>query len=270
MVINVKEVINVIKSNLLIKSLIGIFVAFLLYTILKIVIRKFIKTGKGTYEVKKRNTIIKLLENIIKYIIFIILILYIMEINGIDTKSLIAGIGVAGVVIGLALQDLLKDVISGLSIMLDNYFVIGDIVEFDGFTGEVVEFGLKSTKIQAFSGERYTIANRNIDRIKNISQKSSNILINVPTSYDVKEEKVKKVLLDAISLIVNETEADEESAYLGIDSFGDSAVNYLISIHCPQDKKFDIKRKSLSIIKKLYDDNNIKIPYNQLEVHNAK
>ena len=200
----------------------------------------------------------------------ILAILYILNTYGIDTKSLVAGIGIAGVVIGLALQDLLKDLISGLSIIVDNYFVIGDIVEFDGFMGEVVEFGLKSTKIRSYTGETLTIANRNIDRIKNLSQKSSNIFLIIPTAYEFSEDKVKKALDIALKEIISNTDADEESCYLGIDEFASSSINYIIKIHCPQDKRIPTKRAALSIIKKVYDDHKIKIPYNQIEVHNAK
>ena len=265
-----KEFIDLLKDNELVRCTFVIVIGILFYSLIKILIRCFIKNGKTSFEKKKRNTIVKLLENIFKYIIFIVVVLYILEAYGIDTKSLIAGIGVAGVVLGLALQDFLKDLISGLNIILDNYFVIGDIVEFDGFTGEVVEFGLKSTKIRNFSGETLSISNRNIDKIKNLSQKSSNIMIKVPTPYEEKEEKVKKVLNDAITEIIKTTDADEESSYLGIEDFDSSSVSYLVKIHCPQDKRWTVRRASLNIIKKHYDKNNIKIPYTQIEVHDAK
>ena len=265
-----KEFFDLVKDNALVRSAFAIVVGALLYTLMKVFIRCLVRGGRTSFEKKRRNTIVKLLENIFKYIILVIVVLLILEAYGVDTKSLVAGIGVAGVVIGLALQDLLKDLISGLSIMLDNYFVIGDIVEFDGFTGEVVEFGLKSTKIRAFSGETLSIANRNIDKIKNLSQKSSNLFIKVPTAYEEKEEKVRKVLNEAIEEIVSVTDADEDSKYLGIDELDTSSVNYLVMIHCPQDKRWTIRRESLNIIKKCYDKNNVKIPYSQIEVHNAK
>lgn len=270
MVIKMKEFFETIKESSYLKSLSIIIIGAVLYFLIKIAIHIFIKTGRNEYEIKKRNTIVKLLQNIFKYIIFILVILYVLNAYGIDTKRLVAGIGIAGIVIGLALQDLLKDLISGLSIMLDNFFVIGDIIEFDGFTGEVVAFGLKSTKIRNVSGETLSIANRNIDRVKNLSQKSANVMIIVPTAYEENEEKVNKALNEAIKEIIKDTDADEKSEYLGIDEFGSSSINYLIKIHCPQDKRWVVKRKALIIIKRVYEKNNIKIPYNQIEVHNAK
>lgn len=265
-----KDFIDALKESELLRSLLAVLTAVIIYSAFKLIIRCFIKTGKSTFERKRRNTIVRLFENIFKYVVLILAVLYILNTYGIDTKSLVAGIGIAGVVIGLALQDLLKDLISGLSIIVDNYFVIGDIVEFDGFMGEVVEFGLKSTKIRSYTGETLTIANRNIDRIKNLSQKSSNIFLIIPTAYEFSEDKVKKALDIALKEIISNTDADEESCYLGIDEFASSSINYIIKIHCPQDKRIPTKRAALSIIKKVYDDHKIKIPYNQIEVHNAK
>lgn len=265
-----KEYIDILKESKLLKALLIVLCAIVLYNILKVVIRLFVKTGRSSFEKKRRKTIVKLIENIFKYIILVALVLAILEVYGVDTKSLVAGIGIVGVVLGLALQDLLKDLISGLSIMLDNYFVIGDIVEYDGFTGEVIEFGLKSTKIQAFTGETFSIANRNIDKIKNLSQKSSNLFIKVPTAYEASEEKVASTLKDAIKEIIKNTEADEQSEYLGIEEFSESSINYIVKVHCSQDKRIQVKRQALSIIKKAYDKNKIKIPYNQIEVHNGK
>ena len=265
-----KDFIDALKESELLRSLLAVLIAVIIYSAFKLIIRCFIKTGKSTFERKRRNTIVRLFENIFKYVVLILAVLYILNTYGIDTKSLVEGIGIAGVVIGLALQDLLKDLISGLSIIVDNYFVIGDIVEFDGFMGEVVEFGLKSTKIRSYTGETLTIANRNIDRIKNLSQKSSNIFLIIPTAYEFSEDKVKKALDIALKEIISNTDADEESCYLGIDEFASSSINYIIKIHCPQDKRIPTKRAALSIIKKVYDDHKIKIPYNQIEVHNAK
>ena len=266
----IKEFIEVLKESEMLKSLLIVLGGIILYNIVKIIIRCIVKRGKSTFEKKRRNTIVKLLENIFKYIILIFAVLYILDVYGVDTKSLVAGIGVAGVVLGLALQDFLKDLISGLSIMLDNYFVIGDVVEYDGFLGEVIEFGLKSTKIQAYSGETLSVANRNIDKIKNLSQKTTNLFIKVPTAYEIKEENVSKALKEAVAEIIKTTGAFEDSEYLGIDEFSESSINYVIKIHCPQDKRIPVKREALRIIKKVYDANKIKIPYNQLEVHNAK
>ena len=103
-----------------------------------------------------------------------------------------------------------------------------------------------------------------------ILKKTANLFIKVPTAYEAKEEKVKKALEEAVKEIIKTTDAFDDSSYLGIEEFSESSINYIVNVHCPQDKRIPVKRASLSIIKRIYDENKIKIPYNQIEVHNAK
>ena len=251
-------------------TIIIIIISFLLYRIVKSIIDKAFIKGKNALETKRRKTAIVLLENVILYIIVILAFLVALELYGIDTKSLIAGLGVAGVVLGLALQDTVKDFIAGLAIIMDNYFVVGDYVTYNNFTGKIIALGLKTTKIQKYNGEIYTVANRNIDSIINLSQKSTNIYIEIPTAYEEKVEKVEKTIQKILKKAIQTTDADAESSYLGISELGDSSVKYLINIHCMQEKQWQTKRDVLKIIKELYEKDNIKIPYNQIEVHNGK
>ena len=194
----------------------------------------------------------------------------ILDIFGVDTSSFIAGLGVASVVIGLALQDALKDIIGGINIILDNFYVVGDYVKYGDFTGQVISFGLKSTKIKDFNGNVMVVSNRNIDEIINLSQDKHVILLNIPTCYEVTEEKVKSVLLDVIEDVKKIKDVDDkECNYLGVNELGDSAVNYLISVKCKQGSEYAVRRAILTLVKDAYDKNNIKIPYNQIEVHNG-
>lgn len=96
---------------------------YILYKCSGLIFAKLINSGKTEHEKKKRNTIIKLFQNIMKYIVFIVILLIILELYGVNTKSLIAGLGVVGAVLGLALQDTIKDLINGITILLDNFYV---------------------------------------------------------------------------------------------------------------------------------------------------
>lgn len=268
------DFLNFIKGILFKKEIYGTLIiivcSMLTYHLIKKVINKLMISGKSQLETKRRKTAVVLIENIIFYIIIVLAFLIALELYGVDTKSLIAGLGVAGVVLGLALQDTVKDFIAGLSIIMDNYFVVGDYVTYNGFTGQVIALGLKTTKIKKYTGEVYTVANRNIDSIINLSQKSTDIYIEVPTAYEEDHAKVEKALNKVIEKAIKTTDADSKSKYLGITELADSSIKYLIDIHCPQDKQWQTKRDVLKLIKEQYEKENIKIPYNQIEVHNGK
>lgn len=250
--------------------IIVLIVGFVLIQIITNIMKRIIIHGKNDFEIKRRHTIIELIQNIIKCFIYILMIIFILNIYGVDTKSLIASLGIAGVILGFALQSTVEDFISGMFIILDNYFVIGDYVTYNGFTGQVIEMGLKNTKIKKVNGEVYVIANRNINAIINISQQKANIIISVSTAYEEQTEKVEKVLKKVVEEACKMQGVYKESKYLGIENMTENAVEYAISISCRQEKQWQIKRDVLKLIKLAYEKENIKIPYPQIEVHNGK
>ncbi len=247
-----------------------ILLGLIVYYFGKLLIEKVIITGKNDFERKKRNTIVKLISNIFRYVIYILIGLTALNLYGVDTKALLASLGVAGAVLGLALQDTIKDFISGITIIMDNFFVVGDIVTFNEFTGEVIDMGLKTTKIKKVSGEVLVIANRNIDQVINISQKPATVVIDIPTAYELKTNVVEKTIKKILKEIQQIEGIKKEPQYLGISALEESYVNYTISFICPQETQWQIKREVLKIIKNNYDKDNIKIPYKQIEVHHEQ
>ena len=252
-------------------TLIIIVAVFVIYKIFKILVDKIISSGKNDLDRKKKRTVIELIKNIGKYALIVLAAIFVLDLYGIKVTSLIASLGVASAVGALALQDTLKDIISGASIIMDNYYIVGDYVKYKNFTGTVIQLGLRSTKIMDFDGQVYTIANRNIDEIINLSQKTASSLITVPTAYEEELEKVEKILNEVVEEIKTwETVDAEKTSYIGITELADSSVNYGIRYYCSPGKVWQYKRDALRLIKLKYDKNNIKIPYNQIEVHNGK
>jgi small conductance mechanosensitive channel len=247
-----------------------ILVASILVNICNKIISKILIFGKTSFEVKRRKTIVKLFQSIFKYIIWAFALLTILGFYGVNTKSLIASFGVLGAVLGLALQDTIKDFISGVSLVLENYLQVGDTVTYNDFTGEVIELGLRTTKIKKPSGEVLIVANRNIDSIINLSQKKASIYLEIDTAYEEKTEKVEKVLKDVIAKAIKDNLILKESEYIGINELGSSSIKYMIMAYCDQTKRYPVKREMLKRIKLAYEENNIKIPYNQIEVHHGE
>lgn len=268
------EFLNKLLDIIMTKQIFGtamvIIISCLFIKIFNGIISHILIKGKTPYEVKRRKTIIKLFQSIFKYIIYIFAGLIILDFYGVDTKSLVASLGVAGVVLGLALQDTVKDFISGISLILENYLAVGDTVTFNNFTGEVIELGLRVTKIKAFNGEVMIVANRNIDTIINASQKKANLYIEIDTAYEEENDKVETVLKEVLETAIKDKIILADSEYLGVNELSSSSVKYMINVHCDQTKRYNVKREMLKRIKLAYDKNNIKIPYNQIEVHHGK
>jgi len=120
------------------------------------------------------------------------------------------------------------------------------------------------------TGETYIFSNRNVSSVVNLSQSRAGVKIVVPTAYEEKTEKVETIL----KLIVKEAkklpDVESDSKYLGIESFDASSINYAIILYCKSSEQWNIKRTVLKLIKDVYEKENVKIPYNQIEVHNDK
>lgn len=218
---------------------------------------------------KRKTTIVSLLKNIIKYIIAIIVIIMILNLYGVDTTSIIASLGVFSLVIGLAFQDIIKDFLAGVFIIFDNEYAVGDIIEINGFKGEVISLGLKTTKIKAYTGEVKMLSNSSFTEVINYNLNPTNLLLYVPVGYDVKLDKIESIL-DGVSKEIKKNKNVRDVQLLGVDGFLDSYINYAMVIECAAMTHFGIKRETLKLIKKAMDEEGIDIPYNKLDVQIKK
>jgi len=205
-----------------------ILMAIIIYNIIKKIL---IKISNGKRIDNKKKTVIFLFKNIIKYLIYICAILGILSVYGIDTSGIIASIGIAGLVIGLALQDIISDFLSGVLILFDNKYSIGDVVEIGGFKGEVINFGLMSTKIKNALGEIKIISNSSFKEVTNFSMANSNLVINLDVSYDTDIDKLDKVLKDLNDKVLEIPNVKKYNV-LGINEFSGSSIKYLVTIEC--------------------------------------
>ena len=252
--------------------IIYIIVGIIVYFVIANMIDKFSKFKlKKDNKVldKRKDTIISLIKNVIKYIIGIITIIMILNVYGVNTTSIIASLGAVTVIIGLAFQDIIKDFLAGIFIVFDNAYAVGDWVTINGFNGEVISLGLKTTKIRSYTGEVKILSNSSFNEVVNYNMCHSKIIINIPVSYSINIDKLEDVLN-----LVREEIVQEKDVYnmelLGVDEFGDSSILYSVVVECVPMTQITIKRKVLKLIKKIFDEKKIVIPFNQLDVHIEK
>lgn len=237
----------------------------------KIIIKKQENLDKSNYNYKKTETFKVLIKNAVKYIIIIFLILAILTVYGVDVTSILAGLGIVGVILGLALQDLAKDIIAGFSIILENQYAIGDIISISNFKGEVIFLGLKTTKIKNYEGQVKIIANRNAIEVINYSMENSLAIIDIDISYEENNDKVEKILLELTEELTEQLpNLKGKVELLGIQELTPFSVRYRVTVPTVSMKHFDIERQIRKKVKEKLDKENIKIPYPQIEVHNGK
>jgi len=259
---NMKTLFEKIWKMQFLNSLIIIILSIILYKMLTYFLEK--SEEKNTFSSKKGRTYLKLIKSIIRYVFAIITILIVLQLNGIDVSSVLTGVGILGVIFGLAIQDWLKDIIRGSSILSDNYFVVGDIVKYKDIEGKVLVIGLKTTKIQELkTGNILSIANRNIEEIEVVSKI---IHIDIPMPYEVPLDKAEKAISD-INSAIKKNDNVEDIRYIGVNDLADSSIKYLIEIICNPVYKLQVRRDALRSILDEMAKNNISVPYNQIDVH---
>lgn len=266
-----EDILEFLLKKEVIGTIITIISLYLAFKLIKVIAEKILSKSATDFEKKRKKTVVNLLKTVLKLGVVMIALIIILDLFGVNVSSLIASLGVASAVGALALQDSLKDVINGATMIMDNYYVVGDIIRYGDFMGTVIELGLRTTKIMNVDGEVKVISNRNITEVTNLSQKQQSALLIAPTAYEEKIEKVEKVLNEVVEEIKTwDSMNEKKTAYIGITEFKDSCINYGIRIFCSGGKIWEYKRAVLRLIKQKYDKNKIKIPYNQIEVHNEK
>lgn len=251
-----------ISKTHILSSIIIIMLSIILYKIIIYFISKGEEKNKSISN--KRRTYLKLFKNILRYVFGIVTVLIVLQINGIDVSSVLAGVGIAGVVFGLAIQDWLKDIIRGSSILSDNYFQIGDVVKYKNIEGKVLELGLKTTKIQDLATSNIiSVANRNIEEIEVVSNL---IYVRIPMPYEVELERAEKATNEIIEIMKN-NEKVENCRYMGVAELADSSIQYLLEVTCNPVNKLQIKRDTLRSILIGLKSNNIEVPFTQIDIH---
>ncbi len=259
---------------ILIKEIVGpiliVLVSILLYLIVKNVVNRVFRIRNKYVDRKKSKTINSLINNLFKYFIIIIDAVMILDIFGIDTKTLIASLGVVGIVAGLAVQDTLKDFVAGMTIILENQYRVGDTVTIKGFRGEVIDLGIKSTKIRSLTGEVMIVPNHLIEEVINHSLEKSVAIVDIPLSYDTNIEKFEKVIKDLFSNLNNSIPGIRgDIKLLGIQSYDDSSITYRIICDTNPMEHLQVERDLKKIIKQCLDKNHIVIPFPQVVIHNG-
>ena len=251
----------IVFERLVFAAILVAVTVFLLWFFGKIY-RKYTRTERGL--IKERRTWASVLYSFIRFLIVVVAILILLNIFGVNITGAIAGLGIAAAAAALAVQDLLKDLIMGITIITDKFFAVGDVVEYNGVTGRIISITMRSTKMEILSDQStLTIQNHNISEIKVLSHRT-NIL--VPLPYDLPAEKAEKIL-QTIAERSCTLDFVEDCSFMGTQSFDDSSVSYMLALYCDPYIIPDTRRSILRIIQEELEKAHVEIPFRQLDIH---
>ncbi|HSB06876.1 MAG TPA: mechanosensitive ion channel family protein [Thermodesulfobacteriota bacterium] len=217
-------------------------------------------------EAKKRaHTLGNTLRHTLLLFLAFIAILMILGELGIQLGPLLATAGIGALAIGFGAQSLVRDVISGFFIILENQYRIGDVIEVAGVSGLVESVSLRRTVLRDLEGRVHTVPNGEIKIVSNLSKEWSRSVLDVNISY---QENVDQVI-DLLSQIGKELAAEEpyKSAILeplqilGVERFGEFHLTLRMIVKTAPLKQWEVGRELRRRIKKRFDEKGIQVPY---------
>jgi small conductance mechanosensitive channel len=165
-----------------------------------------------------------LLQSLVMYIIYFIALLMILQELHVKTTSILASAGILGLVAGLGAQNLVKDVIAGFFMVLEDHFTVGDYVQIGSLAGFVTEFGLRATRLTDWGGEIHIIPNGQITQITNHSRSNRRALVDIKIAYQEEPGKVMEVLKEIAGEARDEMDYIKDGpTILGIQDFMDNS-----------------------------------------------
>ena len=190
--------------------------------------RLYSKSMKKYSSYNRIVTIMELVKKIIKVLIYFVAVTTSMELVGIKTTSILATVGVGSLALSFGAQNLVKDVINGFFIILEDQYAVGDLVEISGFEGLVEEMGLRCTRLRDFEGVLHIIPNGSVIIVSN--KQRGLIRIKINTQIDVKEDpkKVMEIVEKSVETFKKDKRVKKGPVLLGVTNY--TSKGYIVSV----------------------------------------
>ena len=263
------KIILIIIGAYLIRKFAGVFID-------KIVRKAIVSNNflSSEAEKKREDTLIKVFEGAFRVIIWLAAVLMIISELGINIGPLLAGAGVVGLAVGFGAQYIIRDFFTGLFIILENQYRVGDIVCIGTTCGTVEDINLRMTILRDVDGAVHYIPNGEIKIASNKSKSFARINLKLGISYNANLEQVIKVINNAGKEMAQDPEwkdkINQAPEFIRVDDFADSSVVIKIDGETKPSEQWAVTGELRKRIKLAFDKEGIEIPFPQIVVHNAK
>lgn len=256
-----------------------IVAAFIIFSICRPVIHSVMKrliahrmSGEEVTEAAKRTvTLSSILVKITGIVILVIAVIMILPEFGVDITALIAAMGIGGLAIAFAAQNLVRDYITGFFIILEDQYRVGDVVSIAGVAGGVEEIGLRRTIIRDIDGNVHSIPNGKVELSTNMTKKFSRVNLDISVGYGEKLARVMEVL----NVICSEMAEDPKwkpdfitaPKVIRVNKLGDSGIDIKVMGDTRPARQWDVMGELRLRIKNTFDAEGIEIPWPHTKVY---
>lgn len=220
---------------------------------------------------RRTKTLVHIFNLVVKSVVFVFGAISIIKELGFDIGPVLAGAGIIGLAIGFGSQSLVKDVVAGFFLIMENQIRVGDVVKIADVSGLVEKITLRIVVLRDLHGIVHVIPNGEIKVLSNMTYGWSRAVIDIGVTYDENIDAIIELLKELGQQIYKEDEfkdfITEEPTILGVDSFGESAVTVRVLFKTIPLKQWDVAREFRRRVKNEFDKRGIEIPYPQRTIH---
>ena len=246
-----------------------LLMAGLLYLVYQVVrlVEEVIPSKTG-----RQETLRRMFMNALRYAMVIVGIIWGLMIFGVDTGAIFASVGIVTLVVSLSAESLFADMFTGIFILVEDQYHVGDIISIDGFRGRVVSLGIRTTRIEDDGGNVKIINNADIRNVMNLSNKVSFSICDISMSYGESIERAEAVIAEAMPKIQAKYPDIFEHGlqYAGVQSLSASSVDLRVLARVSEANIYKGRRLLNREMKLAFDEAGIEIPFPQLVVHKAE
>lgn len=252
-----------ISGGMMLNVVLALALVVLISNVLLIVLNLF-RNRRG-----RIGTMVTVISSLIKYISALVAFCWILSIIGVNVSTIFASVGIFALILGFGAESLVADLVTGVFILFENQYNVGDIVEIDGFRGKVKEIGIRTLSLEDTGGNIKIINNSELKNIVNRSNQRSVAVCDVSVSYNTDIEELEEKLVNMLQKIkAKHTDIFiGRVEFVGVEALADSGVVLRIIADVSEENIFKGRRLLNKEIKIMFDKDGIIIPYPQVDVH---
>ncbi|HEX2076274.1 MAG TPA: mechanosensitive ion channel domain-containing protein [Longimicrobium sp.] len=273
----VRQILDRLNQDVLAETggrILGAFVvAWLSYWALKLVLRRIdqqitAQAGAGAAlppQLQRTRTLLSLLRSVGVVLIVVMFLFMTLNAMGVQLGPLLAGAGVVGLAVSFGAQSLVKDVISGLFMLFENQFGVGDVIRIEGVSGAVEQMTLRVVVLRDVYGVVHIVPNGEIKKVSNLTRSWARVVLDVGVAYREDPDRVMAVLREVGDTLYQDENwrplLVEPVEVPGIENLADSAVTIRVMAKTLPLKQWDVARELRRRIKVRFDQEGIEIPF---------
>lgn len=214
---------------------------------------------------QRLNTIGRTLSAVVFIAATAVAIVTILGVWGVPLGPLIASLSVVGIAIGIGAQDLVKDVIAGMFVLVEDQYALGDVVQLAGVSGTVEEIRLRTTVLRDLDGSIHHVPNGEVRVATNLTYEFSRVVVDLSVAYEESVDRALEVITEVAEGLASDPEWSsavvEDPQVLGVDALDDSGVVIRVLFATDPDMRWNVKREFLRRAKNGLDEAGMEIPY---------